>query len=386
MSNGACDQTEHSDDRDTILFHTPPLLHSTEDAAFDCLRLLRSRRVGPTTYHRLMREHGSATAALDALPDIAAAAGVADYTICPEGVIAAELKAGKANGATLIVKGQPAYPAALNDIDDTPPILWAIGDLDLLHRPMISLVGARNASSLGTRMAKKLAADLGDAGLVVVSGMARGIDTAAHLAALSSGTIAVFGGGVDVTYPPQNGSLAQDISKQGLRLSEMPMGVQPQARHFPARNRIISGLGRATVVIEAASKSGSLITARNALDQSREVLAVPGHPFDARSAGCNMLIRDGATMVRNAEDVIEAIGQIATPEPPADPAPKAQPLRKIAKLHDQVLSRLGPSPVAEDQLIRDIGAAPTVVAPVIVSLELDGRITRQRGGLLTLAN
>lgn len=235
-------------------------------------------------------------------------------------------------------------------------------------------------------MAKKLAADLGDAGLVVVSGMARGIDTAAHLAALSSGTIAVFGGGVDVTYPPQNGSLAQDISKQGLRLSEMPMGVQPQARHFPARNRIISGLGRATVVIEAASKSGSLITARNALDQSREVLAVPGHPFDARSAGCNMLIRDGATMARNAENVIEAIGQIATPEPPADPAPKAQPLRKIAKLHDQVLSRLGPSPVAEDQLIRDIGAAPTVVAPVIVSLELDGRITRQRGGLLTLAN
>lgn len=164
------------------------------------------------------------------------------------------------------------------------------------------------------------------------------------------------------------------------------MGVQPQARHFPARNRIISGLGRATVVIEAASKSGSLITARNALDQSREVLAVPGHPFDARSAGCNMLIRDEATMVRNAEDVIEAIGQIATPEPPADPAPKARPLRKIAKLHDQVLSRLGPSPVAEDQLIRNIGAAPTVVAPVIVSLELDGRITRQRGGLLTLAN
>lgn len=202
MSNGACNQTEHSDDRDTILFHTPPLLQSTEDAAFDCLRLLRSRRVGPTTYHRLMREHGSATAALDALPDIAAAAGVADYTICPEGVIAAKLKAGKANGATLIVKGQPAYPAALNDIDDAPPILWAIGDLDLLHRPMISLVGARNASSLGTRMAKKLAADLGDAGLVVISGMARGIDTAAHLAALSSGTLAVFGGGVDVTYPP----------------------------------------------------------------------------------------------------------------------------------------------------------------------------------------
>lgn len=364
----------------------PPLLQSSEDSAFDCLRLLRSRRVGPTTYHRLMREHGSANAALDALPEIAAAAGVTDYSICPEGVIAAELKAGRANGARLLVKGQPAYPATLNDIDDAPPILWGLGDLDLLQRPMIALVGARNASSLGTRMAKKLATDLGEAGFVVVSGMARGIDTAAHLATLQTGTIAVFGGGVDVIYPPQNASLAQDIAKHGLRLSEMPMGVQPQARHFPARNRIISGLGRATVVIEAASKSGSLITARNALDQSREVLAVPGHPFDARSAGCNMLIRDGATMVRSADDVIEAIGQIASPEALADPAPKTPPLREIAKLHDQVLARLGPSPVAEDQLIRDIGAAPTAVAPVIVSLELDGRITRQRGGLLALAN
>ncbi len=371
----------------TLFSSTPPLLQqSTEDTAFDCLRLLRSRRVGPTTYHRLMREHGSAHAALNALPDIAAAAGVPDYSICPEGVIAAELKAGRANGAKLVVKGQPIYPTALNDIDDAPPILWALGDLDLLQRPMIALVGARNASSLGTRMAKKLAADLGEAGFVVVSGMARGIDTAAHLATLQTGTVAVFGGGVDVIYPPQNASLAQDIAKQGLRLSEMPMGVQPQARHFPARNRIISGLGRATVVIEAASKSGSLITARNALDQSREVLAVPGHPFDARSAGCNMLIRDGATMVRNADDVIEAIGQIGVSEPLAGPAPKTPPLREIAKLHDQVLARLGPSPVAEDQLIRDIGAAPTAVAPVIVSLELDGRITRQRGGLLALAN
>ena len=215
MSNGACDQTEHSDDRDTILFHTPPLLHSTEDAAFDCLRLLRSRRVGPTTYHRLMREHGSATAALDALPDIAAAAGVADYTICPEGVIAAELKAGKANGATLIVKGQPAYPAALNDIDDTPPILWAIGDLDLLHPPMISLVGARNASSLGTRMAKKLAADLGDAGLVVVSGM-RGASIRRpilrHSARAQSLSLAVA---LTSPIPPRMGALPRIFPNKG---------------------------------------------------------------------------------------------------------------------------------------------------------------------------
>jgi DNA processing protein len=166
----------------------------------------------------------------------------------------------------------------------------------------------------------------------------------------------------------------------------MAMGIQPQARHFPARNRIISGLAQATIVVEAAAKSGSLITARNALDQSRDVLAVPGHPFDARSAGCNMLIRDGATLVRNADDVIEAIGQISTPELPLETPHPTRTLRDVANLHDKILQRLGPSPVAEDQLIRDLGAAATTVAPIIVSLELDGRITRQRGGLLSLAN
>lgn len=254
---------------------------------------------------------------------------------------------------------------------------------------MIALVGARNASSLGTRMAKKLAADLGDAGYVIVSGLARGVDTSAHIAALPSGTIAVQAGGVDVIYPIENSALAQDIAKTGLRISEMPMGVQPQARHFPARNRIISGLACATVMVEAAAKSGSLITARNALDQSRDVFAVPGHPFDARTAGCNMLIRDGATLIRSADDVIEAVGQIAV-QPIAElPLPEPKPqrtLRDVAGLHAQILERLGPSPVAEDQLIRDLCAASTIVAPAIVSLELDGRIKRQRGGLLSLVN
>ena len=366
----------------------PPLTQTSEDPTFCSLRLLRSRRVGPATYHRLMREHGSAAAALKALPEIAAAAGVTDYKICPEGVIHSELNAGRANNARLLVAGASDYPSSLTDLSDAPPLLWAIGDVSLLQKPMIALVGARNASSLGTRMAKKLAADLGDAGFVVVSGLARGVDTAAHIAALPTGTIAVQAGGVEVIYPVENSTLAQDIAKSGLRLSEMPMGVQPQARHFPARNRIISGLSRATVVVEAAAKSGSLITARNALDQSRDVLAIPGHPFDARTAGCNMLIRDGATLVRNADDVIEAIGQIAPsiavqsePEPPKP----ARTLRELAGIHDRILARLGPSPVAEDQLIRDIGAGSTAIAPAIVSLELDGRIKRQRGGLLSLA-
>ncbi|MEJ6397213.1 DNA-processing protein DprA [Yoonia sp. 208BN28-4] len=365
----------------------------TEADLFDRLRLLRSRRVGVATYHRMMAEHGSARAALDALPHVAKAAGVADYAICPAPVIAAELKAGRAAKATLVALGDPFYPAHLADIADAPPLLWVMGQRALLQRPTIALVGARNASSLGTRMTRALARELGEAGFVVVSGLARGVDTAAHLASLDSGTIAVQAGGVDTIYPTENTKLAEDIARKGLRVSEMPMGMQPQARHFPARNRIIAGMAQAVVVVEAAAKSGSLITARNALDQAREVLAVPGHPFDARAAGCNMLLRDGAVLVRSAADVIEAIGPLATqttnPELPLDLATPTLPqrsLRETAQLHDRILSRLGPSPLAEDQLIRDLATPATQVAPVIVDLELDGKITRQPGGLLTLAH
>jgi DNA processing protein len=251
---------------------------------------------------------------------------------------------------------------------------------------MIALVGARNASSLGGRMARKLAGDLADAGYVVVSGLARGIDAAAHLGALAGGTLAVQAGGVDVIYPVENTQLAHDIAKQGLRIAEMPMGLQPQARHFPARNRIISGIAQAVVVVEAAAKSGSLITARNALDQARDVLAVPGHPFDARAAGCNMLLRDGATLVRSADDVLEALA----PKPvetmlPQQAQPSRPALRNIAALHAMILQRLGPAPLAEDQLLRDLAVAATDVAPALVDLELDGKITRQAGGLLARA-
>lgn len=370
----------------------PSTSPSSQKEAFDfaCLRLLRSRRVGPATFHRLMAEHGCPVAALDALPEIAKAAGTMDYAPCPEGVVVAEMKAARAAGAKLLIAGQQGYPTALNDLSGRPAALWCLGDLSLLSRPIIALVGARNASSLGLRMAKKLAADLGDAGFIVVSGLARGVDTAAHLGALKTGTIAVQAGGVDTIYPLENRALAEDIGKTGLRISEMGMGVQPQARHFPARNRIISGLARGVVVVEAAAKSGSLITARNALDQSREVLAVPGHPFDARAWGCNMLIRDGATLVRGADDVIEALGVAVTQQAPELPMPiSAHPvrsLRETAALHDQILQRLGPSPLAEDQLIRDLGADSTTVAPAIVTLELDGKITRQSGGLIALSH
>jgi len=368
----------------------PPLLPTTEEEAVYRLRLLRSRRVGVATYRRLLAEHGSAADALVALPQVARAAGATDYAVCPEGVVMAELKAGKSAGATLLMEGQPPYPDALTDINDAPPLLWALGNAALLQRPMIALVGARNASSLGTRMAKRLGEDLCKAGFAVVSGLARGIDAAAHHGALAGGTIAVMAGGVDNIYPVENTQLAHDIAKKGLRLSEMPMGLQPQARHFPARNRIISGLAKAVVVVEAAGKSGSLITAGNALDQGRDVLAVPGHPFDARAWGCNMLIRDGATLVRNAQDVIDAVAPAVTPRAvpdlPAqalpDQPPTTRSLRDVAALHAEILSRLGPAPIAEDQLLRDISATSTDIAPLLVDLELDGKITRHSGGLL----
>lgn len=375
---------------------TPP---TTEDNRLSWLRLIRSRRVGTVTFWRLLEEYGSAEAALSALPEVAKAAGVQSYESCPEPVILKELKAGKAAGARLICRGEPAYPKALADLADSPPVLWAIGDTDLLNRPMVALVGARNASSLGTRMARKLAEGLGAAGITVVSGLARGIDAAAHVAALPTGTVAVMAGGVEVIYPVENLQLAGEIAARGVRISEHPMGLSPVARHFPLRNRIVSGLARAVIVVEAAARSGSLITARNALDQGREVLAVPGHPLDGRAAGCNMLIRDGATLVRSAEDVLEALAprRVAAspdrvapetrPSPPAPaPAQAVEPQRgwrDMAELHRQILDRLGPSPLAEDQLIRDLALPSAAIAPELVTLELEGRILRQPGGLLS---
>ena len=457
----------------------PPLPPTTEDDRLDWLRLLRSRRVGIATFWRLLADHGSARAALAALPGIARAAGDIDYSPCPEGVVLAEIAAARAAGARSLCAGDRAYPAPLYDMPDAPPFLWTRGDLSLLARPMVALVGARNASSLGLRMAKGLARDLSDQGHVIVSGLARGIDTAAHVAALSGGTVAVLAGGVDMIYPAENAALGDDIARMGLLVSEQPMGLVPQARHFPARNRIISGLARAVVVVEAAAKSGSLITARTALDQGREVMAVPGHPMDARASGCNMLIRDGAVLVRDAADVIELIGAaearsrpavtspfpaartdgtvqggsippnggvrhpagvraaaegthatangpdmrsnriapetssgaaatarvragvpqlqppvpvvrppVATlPQPGRAPVPDAarpRPLRDMVALHAAILDRLGPSPLAEDQLIRDLAAPAHAVAPALLDLEIDGRILRQPGGLLAL--
>jgi DNA processing protein len=360
------------------------------DDRADILRLARSRRVGAVTFHRLMAEHGSARAALAALPAIAKAAGVEEYEVCPPAVVQAELKQGRALGARLLVHGEPGYPAALAGLADAPPVLWVLGDAGLLARPMVAMVGARNASSLGVRMARRLGSGLSEAGFTVVSGLARGIDAAAHEAALEGPgrTIAVMAGGIDVIYPPENAALAQAIAQSGCRISEHPPGLDPQARHFPLRNRIVAGLARAVIVAEAAAKSGSLITAKAALDYGREVMAVPGHPFDARASGCNMLIRDGALLVRGPQDVLEALGAPSRPEeevalpPLPGPAAAQRPLKDMAVLHSMILSRLGPSPLAEDQLVRDLQLSPAQLAPELLTLELEGRIARQPGGLL----
>jgi DNA processing protein len=354
--------------------------------------LVRSRRVGPVTYHRLIAEHGSARAALAALPGIARAAGVEGYEICPLGVIIAEQRQGRAVGARLLVHGEADYPAVLADLPDAPPVLWATGDVALLNRPAVGMVGARNASSLGVRMARRLGQGLAEAGFTVISGLARGIDTAAHEAALDAEgrTVAVMAGGIDVIYPAENDALARMIDARGCRISEHPPGLEPQARHFPLRNRIVAGLSRAVIVVEAAAKSGSLITAKAALDYGRDVMAVPGHPFDARASGCNMLIRDGALLVRGPQDVLEALGapSQSQPEPemrlapPTEPDAPQRPLKEVALLHSMILSRLGPSPLAEDQLMRDLNVTSAQLAPELLMLELDGRISRQPGGLL----
>ncbi|SNT75130.1 DNA-processing protein DprA [Paracoccus seriniphilus] len=384
----------------------------TSDADdLDVLRLIRSRRVGPTTFHRLLAEHGNVRQALLALPDLAAAAGVKDYRPCPEGVAAAELAAGRKAGARLIRFDSPDYPQALREIDDAPPVLWLRGSPEWLSRKPVAVIGARNASSLGLRMTRAMASGLGEAGFTVVAGLARGVDTAAHNAALPTGTVAVMAGGVNVIYPPENAVLAAQIAEKGALISEQPPGTEPAARHFPTRNRIISGLSRAVVVIEAAHRSGSLITARNALDQGRDVMAVPGHPMDARAAGCNMLIRDGAVLVRNAGDVVEAMtvandltsstasesrDNIANdpPAPTTSPGPRGpQPDTRIpaadrggpVQLEARILSRLSPSPTDENDLIRDLGIPAASAAAAILSLELQGRLTRLAGGRLALS-
>lgn len=383
---------------------TPATPRTTTDDDVAFLRLVRSRRVGAASFHRLLGEHGSVSAALASLPAVARAAGLTDYEPCPEGVARAELAAGRRAGARLLRCDSPAYPPGLRELPDAPPALWLRGDTAALSRPMVAVIGARSASSLGLRMARGMAAALAEAGVTVVAGLARGIDTAAHEATAEAGTVAVLAGGIDRIYPSENAALAEAICARGLLLTEQAPGTEPAARLFPLRNRIVSGLARAVVVVEAAHRSGTLITAACALDQGREVLAVPGHPMDARAAGCNALIRDGATLVRSAADVLAVLGlESGAPQPALPPmrprVPRTSPPRvaeTLARpgalggaegqpLEGRILALLGPSPTAEELIGRDLGISPAALSPLLLDLELAGRVTRLPGGRIALA-
>ncbi len=351
----------------------------------DRLRLIRSENVGPVTFHRLVERFGSARRAIEALPELARRGGRArPIRIAPIEEAEREMDALRAIGAVLVAAGEPDYPPLLAKIEDAPPLLAARGHLPLLRKAAVAVVGARNASLNGRRFARQLAAGLGEGGFLVVSGMARGIDAAAHDGALGSGTVAVLGGGVDVVYPAENAALYERLIGDGAVLSETPPGVQPQARHFPRRNRIISGMARGVVVVEANARSGSLITARLAAEQGREVFAVPGSPLDPRAKGPNGLIRQGATLVESAADVLEVLkglfGRAASEPPPApSPVPVAAAADDLAAARAQILELLGPSPVAVDEIIRSGQFSPAVANLVLLELELASRIERHPG-------
>jgi DNA processing protein len=346
----------------------------------------------------MLRRFGSAGAALEMVPQLARR-GERSETVTPVARAAAEaeLAALSRAGARLICWGEPLYPSALAAVEDAPPILTVLGRAELLNRPMVAVVGARNASANGRRISRELAASLGEAGIVVVSGLARGIDAAAHLGALNTGSAAVVAGGVDVVYPEENRGLHEALARQGAIIAELPLGTEPQARHFPRRNRIISGMALGVVVVEAAAQSGSLITARFAVEQGRDVFAVPGSPLDPRCRGCNDLLRRGAILTENADDVLSHLAaQVRGAPPPQPPSlpiptvrddwPRTEPAHPIADDNgvEMILERLGPTPVAVDELVRQCHLSAAAVATLLLELELAGRVERHPGNLVSL--
>ena len=351
----------------------------------DRLRLARTENIGPVTFRQLIARFGAAANAIEALPDLARRGGrQRPLRVCPGDEAEREREALAALGGTHIFPGESAYPEALAAIDDAPMALSAVGSMPLLLRESIAVVGARNASTSGRNFARRIAGDLAAAGLVVVSGMARGIDAAAHAGALDA-TVAVLAGGVDVIYPRENAELYAQIREKGLLVSEMPVGLQPQARHFPRRNRIISGLSRGVLVVEAALRSGSLITARLAAEQGRDVFAVPGSPLDPRCRGPNDLIRKGAILTESAEDILSELpAPLLRPMPAAPPTDAAKARSGSgsappADLPQRILELLGPSPTPVDDVIRDTGQPAGQVRGALLELELAGRIERQPG-------
>lgn len=374
-------------DRRQSLFSSAPLPVAMLDDAqrLACLRLIRSDNVGPVTFRELINHFGGATAALEALPDLARRGGNrARIRIATVEEAERELERAARAGAMPVFTVEPGYPAALAAIDPPPPLVYVKGDTALLTRPAIAIVGSREASAAGHKLTRLFAATLGAAGYVVVSGLARGIDAAAHEASLGSGTIAVVAGGVDIVYPPEHVALHAAIAAKGAVISEMPPGFQPRAKDFPRRNRLIAGLAYGVVVMEAAKRSGTLVTARLAGEIGREVFAVPGHPLDPRAEGTNQLIKRGATMVTTAEDIIEALAPLTglapagfTEQPsPFMPTPPVAAPEPGDEDRTRVLEALGPAPCDVDTLARATSLSPRALGIVLMELDLAGRIVR----------
>ena len=361
----------------------------TDAERVDRLRLIRSDNVGPRTFRSLLDHCGSAREALARLPDLARRGGASrTLRICSEQDARGELAACKQLGISLLAPEESGYPARLASIDDAPPLLGVRGAVETLMRPMIAIVGSRNASAAGLKSASALARQLGEAGFVVISGLARGIDQAAHRATVASGTVAVLAGGHDRIYPPEHEDLLGAIlDTKGAAISEMPLGHEPRARDFPRRNRLISGAALGVVVVEAAQRSGSLITARMAAEQGREVFAVPGSPIDPRAAGTNDLLKQGATLVTEASDVIQAVAPIMERPVMLPLREDDEPLEGDPNAGDraQIIGLLGPTPVSIDDLIRMSGAPPSMVRTILLELELAGRLERHGGGLVSLS-
>jgi len=364
----------------------------SDQERLDWLRLIRSENVGPVTFFDLLERYGTAAKALEALPELAERGGRRKpLRICAPRDAEREIAtAHKRSRARLVASSEPEYPSRLRLIPMPPPVIYMAGDPALAHKQVVAIVGSRNASAAGRKLTQEIARGVSADGISVASGLARGIDASAHQGALDGGTIAVLAGGIDIRYPPENEALYDAIEEQGVLIAESPPGFKPRGVDFPRRNRIISGMASGVLVVEAARRSGSMVTARHAAEQGRDVMAVPGHPLDPRAEGPNALLKDGAALVRNADDVLEAL-QAAQPltepqnEPPGFSEPDAAPFDLDDHARQQVIEALSPVPIEVNEVIRITGLSARAVAVVLMELELAGRITREGGRSVALA-
>ena len=360
----------------------------SDEQRLDWLQLIRSENIGPRTFRELINRYGGARGAIDALPTLAKRGGAPSFPLLPREDAERELAAINVRGARLVALGEPEYPARLQTIYDAPPLLTIRGAAEVLSKPMVAIVGSRNASAAGMKFAERIARELGEAGFVIASGLARGIDAAAHRGSLTSGTVAVLAGGHNRIYPSEHEGLLESVVETGAAIAEMPIGWEPRAHDFPRRNRLISGLAAGVVIVEAAKRSGSLITARMAAEQGREVFAVPGSPLDPRCEGTNALLKQGVTLMTEAADVIETLAPIlgrvvemSLEEPDQVSQAGSEPGDDE---RSRIVSLLGPTPVSIDDIVRLSNCKPAIVRTVLLELEIAGRLERHGAGMVSL--